>query len=110
MEQQRSADVQQLLKDLREGVFGYQRKEAAEKIARLTTSDPEIVVALLVARRSDPDEAVQNAAAAALKTPVHWTVMNDNSPDILDVATEQIRQRGDWNKVRKVSPKPPVPV
>jgi hypothetical protein len=68
--EQSPESIAQALKDLRSGLF-YGRRNAAETLGKLDESSGEIVKALLVARDSDANDEVRDAAAAALQAPVH---------------------------------------
>lgn len=70
MEQQ-SDMVVQLIRDISEGGLSYQRRDAANALGKLEESSEDIVMALLVAKESDTNIDVRQAAAAALEAPVH---------------------------------------
>src|SRR5215467_2917023 len=65
-----ATDVNALLKTLNHGAF-FERRKAAEDLARLPQSNRKIIDALMEAARSDHDPSVRRAAIAAIETPVH---------------------------------------
>lgn len=86
-----AADVDELLLNLQlENVFTW-RRDAAQQLGNLSTSSPQIVLALVTARDSDPNAAVREAAAAALRAPVHQE-FGQSRPDF-EEATERTLQQ-----------------
>jgi hypothetical protein len=76
-----SAEAERLLKDLQQGGLAFNRKEAVEKIAKLSVSNEALVTALIQAREFDDNESVRAAAAEALQAPAHRTIL-DNVPGL----------------------------
>jgi hypothetical protein len=83
-------DVEELLRELLSGSDAHARREAAEQLGKLDASNPRIVQALIVARKSDTHTIVRDAAARALRAPAHQECMQEH-PDVLE-ATEGILQ------------------
>jgi hypothetical protein len=84
-----SPDVEQLLQDLQpERPFGT-KKEAAEQLGRLSSSNLQIASALIVAKLSDPSWAVRKLAAELLLAPAHQEVLQQH-PDLEKLASAQI--------------------
>ena len=104
MEERFPAHVEQLLRDLHERAMWYRRAEAADALGKLSTSSVQIVVALVVARDYDADLEVRKAAAAALLSPVHHTVLEQNSEIVMQMV---ISSRPEVDKVLKAKVKTP---
>jgi len=70
-----SAEAEGLLKNLQQGGLAFSRKDAIEKIAKLSVSNEALVTALIQAREFDDNEAVRTAAAEALQAPAHRAIL-----------------------------------
>jgi len=70
-----SAEAEGLLKNLQQGGLAFSRKDAIEKIAKLSVSNEALVTALIQAREFDDNEAVRTAAAEARQAPAHRAIL-----------------------------------
>jgi hypothetical protein len=66
-----SSEVEELLRVLQSGSLYASRRDAAEQLGKVGSSNPRIVRALLTACKSDPYETVRTSAATSLRAPVH---------------------------------------
>jgi ribosomal protein S27AE len=80
-----SSQVKGLLKDLRMGPRESRRK-AAQELGQLTKSSETVILPLVVARETDRDSSVREAAAEALCAPVHQTILQERSDLDLDLS------------------------
>jgi hypothetical protein len=93
-----SAEAERLLKDLQQGGLAFNRKEAVEKIAKLSVSNEALVTALIQAREFDDNEAVRIAAAEALQAPAHRTIL-DNTPGLGQRASVAPKKKVNYSKL-----------
>jgi hypothetical protein len=84
-EQPLDSNIEKLIEDLKRGGLAFRRIEAAGKIGKLAKSHPRLVEALLRASEKDASGEVRKAAAAALQSPVHAEILEDN-PGLLELA------------------------
>jgi hypothetical protein len=80
-----TAEMEKLIHGLKRGGLAFRRLEAAEKIGKLGQSDPRLVLALLRAKELDKSEEVRRAAAAALESPAHRKILDDD-PGLVEEA------------------------
>jgi hypothetical protein len=71
-------EMEKLLRQLRRGGLAFTRLDAVQKIAKLKTSHPQLVLGLMRAAASDQSAQVRRAAADALKARVHAEVAARN--------------------------------
>jgi hypothetical protein len=64
-------DLDNRLKTLKDGPF-FDRKKAADDLARLPQSSEQVIAALMEAAQTDSDPGVRSAAIRALEMPVHF--------------------------------------
>jgi hypothetical protein len=66
-----SIEVNDLLRDLQPGNPYHDRKNAVIRLARVKTSSPRVVQALLAAQKSDRSPTIRRLAEKALRAPAH---------------------------------------
>lgn len=92
--------IQELLQELSRQPSFIERKEIVQELGNLSVSHPKIVAVLAATRDGDEYEAVRRAAATALNSPVHQTVLQKNLRSIQELADgykvrfQKARQRG----------------
>ncbi len=93
MEQLTSSNIERLLQELQSGGLVSTRRDAALAFGKLAESSESIVIALMVAKESDDNLEVRNAATEALLAPAHQTFIEQH-PELVTKATEltQVRQ------------------
>jgi hypothetical protein len=82
-----STDIEQLMNDLRDKRFDFERKVAAEEIGKLTYSNIQLASALVTAGNTDSSISVRKAVSVALASPVHQAVLEQN-PELKKQATK----------------------
>ena len=82
--------VEELLRVLQSGNPYLARWNAAEQLGKLDTSSPRIVQALIVARKSDTHRVVRDAAARALRAPVHLQCLQGH-PNLKEEAERVVK-------------------
>jgi hypothetical protein len=94
-------EVEALLRDLQADSIDT-RRAAAERLGKLTTSNPEIVQALIAAKENDAIYAVKKAAEDALRAPVHQEYLAQHrAPTKLPISDDRLRWRGRLRLHRK---------
>ncbi len=93
-----SPEVEELLRGLGPWSPEHTRRDAAEQLGRLGTSDPRIVQALIAACES-PSDLVSAAAARSLRAPVHQECLQRH-PDLAEAVESAFQQAPDtdWLK------------
>lgn len=100
-------DVEEFLRVLQSGSSALARRDAAEKLGKVGTSNQRIVRALIAAYESDSYQFVNMAAAEALRAPVHQKYLQEH-PDLKE-ATERALQGhpgADRQRLPRTSPGP----
>jgi hypothetical protein len=96
VEQELSAEAKKYLAKLQQSGLAFNRKEAVEKLAKISVSNDAVVTALIRAREFDDHEAVRAAAAEALKAPAQQAVL-DGDPDLETRASVAPKQRMNYS-------------
>jgi hypothetical protein len=91
-----SAEAERLFKKLEQSGLAFNRKEAVEKIEKLSVSSEALVTALVQAREFDDNEAVRNAAAEALSAPAHKKIL-DGDPELEQRAAAARKKRSNFS-------------
>jgi hypothetical protein len=89
-EERLTPEVEELLQDLQSDSHYFDGEAAAEKLGKLDASNPRIVQALIVARKSGSHTVVRDAAAKALRAPVHQAVLQEH-PQVIQSAERIVR-------------------
>lgn len=79
----------ELLQDMQSSL-SFRRKNAAAMLGNLEESSTDVVLALLVARETDAESEVREAAAVALDRPAHQKLIV-NHPEIIAKAKQKIK-------------------
>jgi hypothetical protein len=95
MDQSLSPEIKKYIVDLQQG-SSYSRRDAAHKLGELSSSNEEIVVALMIAKVLDNDWEVREVAAESLLAPVHQAIIQqciDLPSKLAEGQTQQENQR-----------------
>jgi hypothetical protein len=95
MDQSLSPDIKKYLEDLQQG-SSYGRRDAARKLGELSSSNAEIVIALMMAKEEDIHSEVREVAAQSLLAPVHQAIIQqciDFPSKLAEVQTQRENQR-----------------
>ena len=95
-------DVEEFLRVLQSGGAALDRRDAAEKLGEVGTSNPRIVCALIAAYESDSYSMVSRAAAESLRAPVHQEYLGQH-PDLMEEVERALRQGSGVDKQSSLS-------
>jgi hypothetical protein len=85
-------EVEELLRVLQSGSAALDRRDAAEDLGKVGTSNPRIVRVLIGAYESDPSSMVNRAAAKSLRALAHQEYLQQH-PDLMEATERALQER-----------------